>query len=93
VQEKHDSVRPNPEFYTENQEENSGKNGLDFKEFSFRAKQSDEFEQYAGSLRTMANLKDIKFRPDEGEMKDMASRFNLGDSQKIKVIIKILGIF
>ncbi len=75
-----ESVRPNPEQYSERSEKMED---IDFKEYEFRTPNTEEYADLKESLNTIANLKDIKFRPDEQELPNPSDRLNVEKRVKL----------
>lgn len=75
-----ESVRPKPGQYEEGGEKMED---IDYKEFEFRTPDSEEYADLKESLNTIANMKDIKFRPDEQELPNPSDRLNV--EQRVKL--------
>eukprot|EP01016_Furgasonia_blochmanni_P010130 TRINITY_DN14265_c0_g1_i3.p1 TRINITY_DN14265_c0_g1~~TRINITY_DN14265_c0_g1_i3.p1 ORF type:complete len:232 (-),score=64.38 TRINITY_DN14265_c0_g1_i3:327-1022(-) len=91
-----ESVRPNPNQYKENFDEEREKHRqrgpdgeekqTDYQEYAYRAPESEEFDNIRDSFQTIHDIKDIKFRPDDVDLPDPSLRFNLDERVKNKVL-------
>lgn len=86
-----ESVRPNPNQYNEDFNEDQarrdasmGSGDRDYYEAMHKAGTDEEFSAFRESLKTMHDIKDIKFRPDDGDVPDASRRFSLDDRVKLK---------
>lgn len=70
------SMRPNPEQYRTEDDENA-KNFRDYTVFSEKASGQEEYETFNSSFRTIKDINEIKIKVEEGQMKDPTTRFGL----------------
>ena len=56
----------------------------DYKEYMYRAGESEDFKDIKASLNTMHDINDIKLRSDDVELPDPSKRFGL-DEKRVKL--------
>eukprot|EP01017_Pseudomicrothorax_dubius_P002606 TRINITY_DN10148_c0_g1_i1.p1 TRINITY_DN10148_c0_g1~~TRINITY_DN10148_c0_g1_i1.p1 ORF type:complete len:194 (+),score=32.41 TRINITY_DN10148_c0_g1_i1:113-694(+) len=78
-----ESVRPNAEQYRENfdeetirRDEQMGSTKRDYYEYMNKAPDDAEHESMKESLKTMADIAEIKFRPDDVDLPDPSSKLS-----------------